>query len=107
MSHIAKYLAVFLLMVFAMATAPLNLLHHHEAKTRCLKGELRCMHKEHLQNQSENCLICTFHFEKTFSTQEFFTPFFSGEKFPRTPFTELGCSYTDLIGSSLRGPPVS
>jgi hypothetical protein len=107
--HINRILAAVLLMVFTIALTPFNLFHHHHEapEQKCYAdGQTKCVHKEHLQNHADNCLICAAHFEKNYTVDYAYHWFFSTERpFTRT-YKLLSGSYVELIGSSLRGPPL-
>ena len=64
------------------------------------------MHKLHLSTRGDHCLICAAHFEKTYvKTIHHFQVYFQTQPIIYNQATITG-SYTDLIGSSLRGPPI-
>ena len=95
-------------MVFAIALTPFHLFHHHhEPEQKCYDGnQAKCVHKEHLQNHADNCLICAAHFEKNYINDQARHWFFTVEKPALRTYAILAGTYVKLIGSSLRGPPL-
>ena len=65
------------------------------------------MHKFHVGSEKHNCLICSAHFEKDYYkdtlTYQVMLPVVIIDKI----YTLTGTSYTELISTSLRGPPVA
>jgi hypothetical protein len=64
------------------------------------------MHRQHIVNHSENCLVCSMHFEKTYTIQHFSSKVFFKEVTVANYFFKDAASYTQLIQTSLRGPPL-
>lgn len=93
-----------MLWVFSLAITPWGALHHHEEVTTSVV-EKNCTHKLHLKTEKDTCLICKAHFEKnyTFSTISFVTYLTSIALINDVPV--VASSYTELISTSLRGPP--
>ena len=106
--HINQILATVMLVVFAIALTPFSIFHnHHSANTNsCNKTEVKCLHKQHFVNHSENCLVCSMHFEKTYTINHFSSLVFLKDTKVASYFFEVSGSYTKLLGTSLRGPPV-
>jgi hypothetical protein len=105
--HINQILAAVMLVVFAIALTPFSIFHNHHSANAgsCTKAEVKCLHKQHFVNHSENCLVCSMHFEKTFTITHFSSQVFLKDvKFASYFFEDSAC-YTKLIGTSLRGPP--
>jgi len=92
-------------MVFTVALTPFGAFHHHESVPECSGSHVKCAHKEHLKNHSENCLICAAHFEKNYTKVQFAFRFYLLNKPVLNSYSILAGNYVDLIGSSLRGPP--
>jgi len=105
--YINQVLATAMLVVFAIALTPFSIFHNHHSQkvTSCVKGEVRCMHKQHIVNHSENCLICSMHFEKTYTITQLSSQVFLSDVFIANYFFEESSCYTQLIRTSLRGPP--
>ncbi|WP_143166819.1 hypothetical protein [Pedobacter caeni] len=105
--HINQILSIALLWVFAIALTPFSALHHHDDEPRCLKHEKTCSHKLHVRSHTDTCLVCAAHFEKNYLHE--YTHF--QVYLEIGPVSELYAiltgSYTELIGSSLRGPPIA
>lgn len=93
------------MMVFAIVLTPWAAFHHHEEPS--LRAEKHCTHKVHIKAQSETCLVCSAHFEKNYvSTHSLYKIFLSVKLFNRSN-TVLRGSFTDVISTSLRGPPTA
>ncbi|WP_316837496.1 hypothetical protein [Pedobacter nutrimenti] len=104
--HINRILSVLMLMVFSIALTPWSALHDHEDEVH-LTQEKNCTHKLHISSHSETCLICAAHFEKDFvATTSHFQVFLTLKSLSKTD-PLISSSYTELIDSSLRGPPVA
>lgn len=93
-----------MLWVFSIAITPWGALHHHEEVVP-VAAEKHCTHKMHIKTQQENCLICAAHFEKNYtaSTHSYMT-YLYGKPMVKNNLLVIG-SYTELIATSLRGPP--
>ncbi|WP_069660350.1 hypothetical protein [Arcticibacter eurypsychrophilus] len=108
-SHIKQAVALFLLCVFAIALTPWSSFHHHEKEEKyCgVDGEF-CSHKVHVKNQVHSCLICSAHFIKDycFPHELVFKVNLQCTILVRI-FATSPASYTLLIGTSLRGPPLA
>ncbi|WP_199117128.1 hypothetical protein [Pedobacter sp. ASV28] len=95
--------AIVMLGVFSLAITPWNALHHHEDTPPVV--EKNCTHKVHVKTETENCLICKAHFEKNF-TADFYTYLVHlNSKLVESIFPLVGSLFTELITTSLRGPP--
>ncbi len=95
-----------LLWVFAIALTPWSALHHHEEQQDyCAKNGKECMHKFHVGKEKHNCLICSAHFEKDYYTDAVPYQAKLQSKAIVKNYTLTGGCYTELIGTSLRGPP--
>lgn len=94
-------------MVFSIAVTPWNALHHHTEVTVHSKVEKSCTHELHLSSHVEHCLVCEAHFVKDFvnitTTLQVFL--YSTTRLEASP--SLGNSYSELVQTSLRGPPVA
>lgn len=103
--HIQRFLTLLLLGVFTMAITPWGALHHHENQA-VSKADENCTHKFHIKTQQENCLICAAHFEKNYISPAIaYTIFLQSEAIVKL-IPQIGNSFTELISTSLRGPPV-
>lgn len=95
-----------MLMVFAIALTPWNIIHHHEQVPVTVK-EVNCKHLSHVQAHADNCLICNAGFEKNYvHTPHLYKIFLSVKIFGQAEPT-LKSFYTELKRSTLRGPPVA
>ncbi|MBC7419026.1 MAG: hypothetical protein H7325_12850 [Pedobacter sp.] len=94
-----------MLAVFAIALTPWSVLHHHQVVPEPPK-EAHCTHLSHVQAHAADCLICKANFTKHYtSTHHIYKIFLSVKIFcPAEPV--FPSSYTKLIQTSLRGPPV-
>ncbi|AOM77617.1 hypothetical protein [Pedobacter steynii] len=104
--HIHQIISIVLLWVFAVALIPFGALHHHEEEVQCVKHQKTCSHKLHVSNHTDNCLICAAHFEKNYLHQYTHFQVFLEMRTISKDYATASGSYTELIGSSLRGPPV-
>ncbi|WP_110828699.1 hypothetical protein [Pedobacter nutrimenti] len=103
--HIHRILSAVLLWVFAIALTPWSALHHHDQQDVHSAREKVCTHKLHISSHADTCLICAAHFEKDFvQSGTTFRIFLSVQSLPKIHPLISG-SYTELIESSLRGPP--
>jgi hypothetical protein len=106
--HIQQAFAVLMLLVFAIALIPWSTLHHHEEQQNdCAKYGKMCMHKTHVGNESHNCLICSAHFEKDYLNRTHPLEMKSRSVAIIKTYVLITASYTALISTSLRGPPVA
>lgn len=95
-----------MLWVFAIALTPWSVLHDHEEEIHHDQEKI-CTHKLHISSRSETCLICAAHFEKDFiHTATTFRVFRTIKALSKVD-PLISSSYTELIDSSLRGPPLS
>ena len=94
-----------MLWVFSLAITPWSALHHHPEVASDVV-EKNCTHKVHVKTSADNCLICKAHFEKnyTISSASFIT--YLNSKLLTKNMPIVISSYTALISTSLRGPPV-
>ncbi|WP_131551340.1 hypothetical protein [Pedobacter frigiditerrae] len=94
-----------MLWVFSLAITPWSALHHH-AEVATSSVEKNCTHKVHVKTNADTCLICKAHFEKnyTISSATFIT--YLNSKLMSKNIPIVTSSYTELISTSLRGPPV-
>ncbi|RQO72410.1 hypothetical protein DBR43_14535 [Pedobacter sp. KBW06] len=105
--HINRIISIALLWVFAIALTPFGALHHHDEAPQCLKNEKTCTHKLHVSNHTETCLVCAAHFEKNYLHEYTHFQVFLEIRTLSKYYALVSGSYTELIGSSLRGPPVA
>jgi len=106
--HINRIIGFFLLCVFSIALTPWSSLHHHEEEENCVEYGKVCMHKVHVSKQAHNCLICSAHFEKDYHTDPaLYRVILQSKAADKRKSIEISAAYTTLIGSSLRGPPLS
>jgi len=95
-----------MLLVFSIALTPWSALHQHPEEVHH-DLEKVCTHKLHLSSHSDTCLICAAHFEKDFIHDATTFRVFLLVK-PLAKINPLiGGSYTELIETSLRGPPLA
>ena len=86
---------------------PWDALHHHEEEPDyCGKGNKICMHKTHVGSERHSCQICSVHFIKAYyMVAASYQLGLQGKKLLRKDVLSRA-SYTTLIRTSLRGPPV-
>jgi hypothetical protein len=129
--HIKRSLSVVLLLVFAIALTPFSIFHHHEESPRCEENlahakalvvdlaavgnsvygadhdhSKSCSHKFHISGPTDHCLICSAHFEKSYTNSEFHYQVYQDFKPVSKRYSAVSGSFTELVGSSLRGPPL-
>lgn len=94
-----------MLWVFSLAITPWSSFHNHEKVAAAV--EKNCTHKLHVKAEQDHCLICKAHFEKnyTVSVSSFVTYLASNLLERNNPI--VTSSYSELISTSLRGPPNS
>lgn len=92
-----------MLWVFSLAITPWSAFHHHQNVVTTV--EKNCTHKLHVKAEQDHCLICKVHFEKNYivSVSSFVTYLASNLLERNNPI--LISSYSELISTSLRGPP--
>jgi hypothetical protein len=102
-SHIKRILTLAMLWVFSLAITPWSSFHNHEKVATAV--EKNCTHKLHVKAEQDHCLICKVHFEKNYivSVSSFVTYLASNLLERNNPI--LISSYSELISTSLRGPP--
>ncbi|ACU02401.1 hypothetical protein Phep_0175 [Pedobacter heparinus DSM 2366] len=101
-------MSVLLLWVFAIALTPFSVFHnHHDDEPQCVPHEKTCTHKIHIGSHKEECLICAAHFEKNYTTTQQYFQVYLVNKAVAQYFVTAGGFYTELIGQSLRGPPLA
>ncbi|WP_432709574.1 hypothetical protein [Pedobacter sp.] len=105
--YLNRLLSVLLLLVFSIALTPWSALHHHPRVVEHHEVENSCTHELHLSNHVDTCLICKAHFVKDFvnvtaTLQVFIT---TTTRIIVSP--SLRSSYTALVHTSLRGPPLA
>lgn len=106
-THIHRILAMAMLWVFFLALTPWSSFHHHQEVKYSCENETICTHKVHLSTHADQCLICSAHFEKTYIlTQHFFNVYENPSIYIQNQHIEPAL-YTELISTSLRGPPIA
>jgi hypothetical protein len=106
-SHIKKLLSFGLLLTFFIALTPWSALHHHEEINYSCKNEPVCKHKLHISSHEAQCLICAAHFEKNYTYTYHFIHISSSDAIYLYTQPVARCLYSQLIATSLRGPPVA
>ena len=105
--HIDRMLATAMLWVFFLALTPWASFHHHQQINYQCNGETVCSHKQHISSHAEQCLVCAAHFEKTYTISQTFLSFYESPGiYIKNQPVEAGL-YSELISTSLRGPPVA
>lgn len=104
--HIKRILTVLMLGVFAIALTPWGLFHHHEGMVT-ITAEENCSHKLHVKTQQDTCVICAVHFEKNYTAYVASYLICLSSKPIAKINPSVGSSFTALISTSLRGPPLS
>lgn len=104
--HIARILAIFLLGVFTLGITPWEAMHKHGVENVIVSEEV-CLHNGHVQAKPVKCIVCVKHFDTVYTS---FIPTF--EVFledAKVFYTSQVASmqFTELISTSLRGPPVA
>lgn len=94
-----------MLWVFSLAITPWSALHHH-AEVAANSVEKNCTHKVHVKTNSDTCLICKAHFEKNYTITKGTFITYLGSKLMAQNNPIVTSSYSELISTSLRGPPV-
>jgi len=103
---IRKYISAFMLFVFAIALTPWSVLHHH-AEIPIPKKEVNCHHVSHVEAHGDTCLICNASFEKNYvQTHHVYRIFLSVTILSQNE-PVIKSSYTELLRTSLRGPPLA
>ncbi|MGA9648078.1 hypothetical protein [Pedobacter sp.] len=104
--NINRLCSALMLMVFAIALTPWNLLHHHQPVPVITK-EVNCKHLSHVQAHADNCLICNAGFEKNYvQTHHLYKIYLSAKTFSQVR-PVLKSFYTEIKRTSLRGPPLA
>lgn len=104
--HLLKKIsAAVILAIFSLAITPWSALHQHEDSTTI--HEKNCTHSVHVKNSSENCLVCKAHFEKNYTTDFYNYLVHLKIEFIKRIFPSISGSFTQIIASCLRGPPIS
>lgn len=95
-----------MLLTFAIALTPWSVLHHHR-EIPIPKKEINCHHVTHVEAHGDNCLICNASFEKDYvQIHNIYRIFLSVTIFSQKA-PVLKSSYTRLLSTSLRGPPLA
>lgn len=102
---IKQILSVVILAVFSLAITPWSALHHHE-ETKIVKEE-NCTHTVHVKSSAEQCLVCKVHFEKNFVSDFHNYIVYLRANLVESFFPLVSSSFTEVIASCLRGPPVN
>ena len=94
-----------MLAVFAIALTPWAAIHHHKVIPNPVK-ETHCTHLSHVQAHAADCLICKANFTNHYiASHNIYKVFLSVAIFCQAE-AFLPSFYTELIQTSLRGPPV-
>lgn len=102
-NFIKQLLAVIILAIFSLAITPWSILHHHEEVV--VAHEKNCTHNVHVKTSEEHCLVCKVHFEKNYSTDLYTYLLHLPQELIKRIFPLLDSSFTEVIATSLRGPP--
>ena len=102
-SHIKRILTLAMLCVFSIAITPWSSLHHHEQVVT--KVEKKCTHKLHVKADQDHCLICKAHFEKNYTVSISSHATYLTSQLLEKIRPIVTSSYSELISTSLRGPP--
>ncbi|WP_196859442.1 hypothetical protein [Pedobacter sp. CAN_A7] len=105
--HISRCLSVLLLLVFTIALTPWNALHHHPEVVVHQEVEKSCTHELHLSSHVDSCLVCEAHFVKDFVNSTATFQVFISTTSCLIVNPSLRSSYTELVHTSLRGPPAA
>ena len=105
MPHIQRILTLAMLWVFSLAITPWSSFHnHHEVATTVEKN---CTHKLHVKAEQDHCLICKAHFEKNYTISVSTHVTYLTSKLLERSCANVTSSYSELISTTLRGPPLS
>ena len=102
-----QMLATAMLWVFFLALTPWTSLHHHQEITYTCENETICTHKMHISTHADQCLVCSAHFEKTYVMSHTFFDFYQSPGIYIKNQPVESALYSELISTSLRGPPVA
>jgi hypothetical protein len=104
---IKEMLATAMLWVFFLALTPWSSFHHHQEISYSCNHERSGSHKVHISSHAERCLICSAHFEKTASISHNLFSFYESPVLYLKNQPVQNALYSELISTSLRGPPVA
>jgi len=90
--------------IFSLAITPWAAFHHHDEVVQTT-AEKNCTHKFHVKTQKETCLICAAHFEKHYTVAKSSFVIYLFGKLITAEHPMVSSSFTELISTSLRGPP--
>jgi hypothetical protein len=93
-----------MLWVFSLAITPWSALHHHP-EVASIPVEKNCTHKFHVKTNADNCLICKAHFEKNYTVVKASFVTYLNSKLMAKNNPIVTSYYSELISTSLRGPP--
>jgi len=105
--HIERMLATAMLWVFFLALTPWSSFHHHQQITYTCDNEAVDNHKVHISSHAEQCLVCSAHFEKTYTLSHQFYGFYESPVLYLKNQPVETTLYAELIRTSLRGPPAA
>jgi hypothetical protein len=106
-SYINSLLSIGLLLTFFIALTPWSALHHHEEINYSCKNEPVCKHKLHISSHESQCLICAAHFEKNYTQTYHYFHISSSDAVYVYSQPVARFLYSQLISTSLRGPPAA
>lgn len=95
-----------MLIVFAVALTPWSVIHHHQPAP-VIQKEANCKHVSHIQTHGDTCLICNASFEKNYvQVHQIYRVFLCAKVLLKKELA-VKSIYTELLRTSLRGPPVA
>lgn len=92
-----------MLWVFSLAITPWSSFHHHQNVVTTV--EKNCTHKLHVKAEQDHCLICKAHFEKNYTVSVSSHSTYLTSQLLEKNSPIVASSYSELISTSLRGPP--
>ncbi len=104
-THIAKYISILLLGIFTIGITPWEAFHGHNLDNEIVLSERDCLHNGHVQAKPVKCIVCVSHFDKVFVLTTPVFEFFADETPVSYSINKSADTFTDLIATSLRGPP--
>jgi hypothetical protein len=100
-------LSVILLLSFSVTVLPLDFLHDHANKVECTEKAQTgtCRHKFHISEKSSFCWLCAIHYDKAFTNVDIKEQLSSLPVFSYFSESRILTCVSDVILTTLRGPP--
>jgi len=102
-------ISMLLLLCFSVTILPLDFFHNHSKTVVCSESEKTgtCHHRFHLSEKSSYCWLCAIHYDKVFTKDNAGFSFVCKTDLPVLPEGRTSSYSTELVLSTLRGPPLS